>query len=316
MNASSLSGECARRSSAVFGVAAGVDIGGPSWRSRETLCHRAGAGKTQIRVPSNPLRLLRSLERALKTCALLYVSRLTQATRGVQVWCWSSYPVFIRPWRRALNLLHRGANWGGERRGVMSHQEPARLAANENIRGLDGSFVETIGESGGDMLGAGHPAHSALDADPDGAEGDAHALGIGKNARPASAHLVPAEQQLPTGLNAFDCVVVRPDRFHLRDVERFERSIESLIRGANFFFGSLLLRRGLCGHGEVRGSMLEIRKLMLQTKFESAVLFRRPAIRRDSAAQFFCRASSKPRTAATINAIFMISPGRKGRRPA
>jgi len=134
----------------------------------------------------------------------------------------------------------------------MSDQEPARLAANEDICGLDGSFVETVGESGGDMLGAGHPANSTLDANPDGAEGDAHALGIGENARPTSAHLVPAEQQFPAGLHAFDCVVVRPDRFHLRDVERFERGIETLICGADFFFGSLLLRRGLCGHGGVR----------------------------------------------------------------
>src|SRR5229473_2519934 len=159
----------------------------------------------------------------------------------------------------------------------MSDQEPASLAAYENICGLDGSLVETVRESGGDMLGAGHPANSALDADPDGAEGDAHALGIGENARPASAHLVPAKQQFPAGLHTFDRVVVRPDRFHLRDVERFEGSIETLIRGPDFLFGSLLLRRGLCGHGEVRGSLLEIGKPMLQTKFKSAVLFRRPA---------------------------------------
>src|SRR5271170_5727334 len=39
MNASSLSGECARRISVVFGEAAGVDMLGPSWLSRETITH-------------------------------------------------------------------------------------------------------------------------------------------------------------------------------------------------------------------------------------------------------------------------------------
>lgn len=139
----------------------------------------------------------------------------------------------------------------------MRDQEPASFAADENICGLDGGFVETVGEGSGDMLGAGHPADLAFDAHPDGAEGDAHALGIGENARPASAHLVPAKQQLPAGLHAFDGVIVGPDGFHLRNVERLEGRVETLIRSANFFFGCLLLWRGLCGHSEIRCSWFD-----------------------------------------------------------
>src|SRR5580698_5989644 len=39
MNASSLSGECARRISVVFCTAAGVDMLGPSWLLREIVTH-------------------------------------------------------------------------------------------------------------------------------------------------------------------------------------------------------------------------------------------------------------------------------------
>ena len=148
--------------------------------------------------------------------------------------------------------MHGRANRGGERRGVVGDEEPSRVAANENICGLHGGFVEPVGKGGGDVLRAGDPPYAALQAHPYGAEGDAHALRIGENARPTSANLIPAKQQLPAGLDAFDGIIVRPDSLHLRDVERFESGIEALVRGANFFFGRLFLRCGLCGHDEVR----------------------------------------------------------------
>src|ERR1700735_1114234 len=49
IKASSLSGECARRISAVFGRAAGVDMLGPSWRSRKRS-HSPGAEETLKRL--------------------------------------------------------------------------------------------------------------------------------------------------------------------------------------------------------------------------------------------------------------------------
>src|ERR1700722_1147648 len=49
MNASSLSGECARRISATFGETAGVDMLGPSWRLRESITHLGPTAKTPSR---------------------------------------------------------------------------------------------------------------------------------------------------------------------------------------------------------------------------------------------------------------------------
>src|SRR5271170_3749335 len=49
MNASSLSGECARRISVVFCTAAGVDMLGPSWLSREIVTHLTRTVQTLCR---------------------------------------------------------------------------------------------------------------------------------------------------------------------------------------------------------------------------------------------------------------------------
>ena len=74
----------------------------------------------------------------------------------------------------------------------MSDEKPIVSRANENIGGLDDGFVETVSKRGRDVFGAGDPADIAFDADPDGAEGDANAFCIRKNASPASANFVPA----------------------------------------------------------------------------------------------------------------------------
>ena len=121
---------------------------------------------------------------------------------------------------------------------MVSDEKPVVADADKNIGGLDDGFIEAVGEGGGDVFGAGHPADVALDANPDRAESDANAFRIGKNARPTAANFVPAEEELAAGLNAFDIVVVGPDSFHLGHVDRFESGVEVLVRGADALFGS------------------------------------------------------------------------------
>src|SRR5208282_2139702 len=52
MNASSLSGECARRISWVFGEAAGVDMLGPSWLWRGFVTHPGFASSEDYDAPA------------------------------------------------------------------------------------------------------------------------------------------------------------------------------------------------------------------------------------------------------------------------
>ena len=46
----------------------------------------------------------------------------------------------------------------------MRDQQPACIAAQENIRGLDSGFVESIRKRGGDVLGASYPGDIAFHA--------------------------------------------------------------------------------------------------------------------------------------------------------
>lgn len=154
---------------------------------------------------------------------------------------------------RSSALLNGGAGDGGDRRGVVSGEKPAPVAANEDVGGLDHGFVEALGEGGGNARGAGDPTDVALDADPERAESDADALGVLEYARPALADFVPTEKQLPTGLHTLDAIVVRPYSFHLRQIERLKGGVEALIRGANgLFFSGRLVLRSWRGHGGER----------------------------------------------------------------
>jgi hypothetical protein len=137
-------------------------------------------------------------------------------------------------------------------------EEPLAIAANENIRGLYGGFVEAIREGRRDVLGACHPACVALDAYPNGAERNAHALGVRENSRPALAHFLPAQQKIPSRMNAFDAVVMRPDGLHLGEVERFESDVEALVREAERFFGGLPFGSGLASHSGSEKSLWEL----------------------------------------------------------
>ena len=75
----------------------------------------------------------------------------------------------------------------------MSYEHPALFLEHKDVGGLDHGVVKAIGKGGGDVFGAGYPADAPFDAHPDGAEGDADALGIGENSGPASADFIPAE---------------------------------------------------------------------------------------------------------------------------
>jgi len=145
-------------------------------------------------------------------------------------------------------LLDGSARRRGKRGGVMRYEQPDALPEDENVRCLDGGFVEAVRKSGGDMFSAGDPGDFTFDAHPNGTQRDAYALCVGKNARPTAAHLIPTEQKLPAGLDALDGIVMRPHGLHFGDVERFESGIKPLVRGANRFVGGLLLRCCLCGH--------------------------------------------------------------------
>jgi len=101
----------------------------------------------------------------------------------------------------------------------MGNEQPMVLATNENVRDLYNRLVEAVGKSGGDARGASNPTHIAFHAHPDAAQSDANPLGVGKKPRPAVANFVPTQEQVPAGMNALDCVVVRPDSFHLGQVE-------------------------------------------------------------------------------------------------
>jgi hypothetical protein len=76
----------------------------------------------------------------------------------------------------------------------MGNQEPVVAGSHKNIRRLDYGFVETIGESGCNVLRTGHPADIAFNPNPNRAERNAHTLGVRKNTSPAAAHFVPTEQ--------------------------------------------------------------------------------------------------------------------------
>ena len=99
---------------------------------------------------------------------------------------------------------------------MVSRKKPLAFATDKNVRGLHDGLVETFGERGGDAGSAGDPADVAFNPNPKATERDADALGVLENPRPPLAHFVPAEQQFPSRLHAFDAIVVRPDRFHLR----------------------------------------------------------------------------------------------------
>jgi len=165
----------------------------------------------------------------------------------------------FRQAREGGALLDGGAGRRRKRRGVVRNEQPGALAEDKNIRCLDGGLIEAVGKSGGDMLGAGYPGDFGLDPYPNGAQRNPHALGICKDPRPTASHFVPAEQKLPTGLDALDGVVMRPHGFHLGNIERFECGVEPLIGGADGFFGILFLRGGLRGH-EIESGKLRPRR--------------------------------------------------------
>ena len=123
---------------------------------------------------------------------------------------------------------------------MMRGEKPLVADADENIGGLDDRFVKAVGKGGGDVLGTGDPANVAFDANPDRAQSDANAFGVGENAGPAAANLVPAEQQFTARLNALYVVIVRPCSFHLGHVEGFEGCVETLVRRANALFREIV----------------------------------------------------------------------------
>lgn len=119
----------------------------------------------------------------------------------------------------------------------MRHQQPGIVAADENVGRLRGGVVKSFGKRSGDVLGAGHPADVAFHANPHAAQRYPNPLGTGENSRPALAHFVPAEQQLPAWVDALDPIIVRPHVFHFRQVQRFKRGVKRRIRGAQLIVG-------------------------------------------------------------------------------
>ena len=136
---------------------------------------------------------------------------------------------------------------------MVGHEQPALFAKHENVGGLHHGVVKTIGERGGDVFGASDPTNVALDAHPDGAQGDANSPRVGKKPGPTVVHFFPAEQKFPAGMDALDFLIVGPHSFHLSEVERFKGSIKARIRGAESVFWCLFLLRGLGGHCEAGG---------------------------------------------------------------
>lgn len=145
-------------------------------------------------------------------------------------------------------LLHCGMSGVGKRRGVMSDQQPALFAEDKYVGGLDHGVIKTIGKRGGDVFGACYPTDIAFDSDPDGAKGDADAARVSEKASPAVMHFFPAKQKLPAWVDTLDFFVVRPYRFHLSEVERFEGGVKTRVCSLKSIFGSLFLRHGLRGH--------------------------------------------------------------------
>ena len=133
----------------------------------------------------------------------------------------------------------------------MNHEKPSPLAAHEYIRRLHNGFVESLGKRHRNPGSTGDPADVSFHAYPFAAERDTHALGVGKNTLPALAYLVPAEQQIPSGMHALYRVVVRPDRFHLGHIQRFESSVEEMIRLANGVLETSCGGNRLYGHSGV-----------------------------------------------------------------
>src|SRR5580693_1926891 len=73
-------------------------------------------------------------------------------------------------------LLYRRTWRGWERRGMMRHEKPLLVAAQKDIRRLHHGIVETVRKRGRHVLRAGNPADVALDAHPNAAQRDSHAL--------------------------------------------------------------------------------------------------------------------------------------------
>lgn len=131
----------------------------------------------------------------------------------------------------------------------MGDEEPLAVAVNENINRLHGGFVEAIGECAGDAGGAGNPSDIVFDADKNSADGNADALDIFENARPAVADFVPSEQKFPSRLNALNAIIMGPDGLHFAKVQGLECRIEAVIRRANSILRGLFFANGARGHG-------------------------------------------------------------------
>lgn len=119
----------------------------------------------------------------------------------------------------------------------MNDEQPATVAIDKDIRCLNDGFVEPpFNEGRGEPDAARHPSDCPFDSNTHGAQSHPHAARIRENACPSFSHFLPAEQQIPSGLNALDRIVVSPNGFHALDVKRFERGVEFLIRVANGVF--------------------------------------------------------------------------------
>src|SRR5689334_2459248 len=116
-----------------------------------------------------------------------------------------------------------------KKRGMMTDKIPRAFAEDEHVRGLDEGFVEAALERAGDVFGASDPGDIAFGVNANSTESDLDAPRVCKNARPGIADFVPANDEIPAGMDALNPILLKPDGGHFGDVESVEGSVEALI---------------------------------------------------------------------------------------
>lgn len=115
----------------------------------------------------------------------------------------------------------------------MVNQQPALVPVHKEVRGKGLSGFHALAEAVGYILKTAHPGQNTLNSHGDEAQLNADFTSVTENALPAFGNVVPADNQAPAGVDTLDPVLVQPDFGHLREVQRFERAVKSLIHLEN-----------------------------------------------------------------------------------
>jgi hypothetical protein len=117
-----------------------------------------------------------------------------------------------------------------QRRGMMVDHPPLAITTHEDIGGLDQRAEEVLVGGGGYVLDAGYPRRVARHVNQRPADRYSHLACRVEDQSPALAHGFPAQQQIPTGMQAAHPILVPPHCFHFAQVHRLERAVERIVR--------------------------------------------------------------------------------------